>query len=42
MSFSEFVYLATGFWLGWWIGEPIIRSIPTIIREIRETKWSKK
>ena len=39
MNFGEFVYFACGFWMGWLIGEPIIRSIPKIIREIRETRW---
>lgn len=39
MTFNEFLYLVGGFWLGWFIGQPIIDFIPKLIREIRETRW---
>lgn len=41
MTFFEFIYFVVGFWLGWLVGEPIIKAIPAIIREIRDTQWRK-
>jgi hypothetical protein len=39
MTFVNFLYLAVGCWLGWFLGPAVADIIPKIIREIRETRW---